>query len=109
MARAPVKGAFWLVVSVVFAKEADLETFEKAFQPLATYVAEEEAGTLSFGYARSDSDPKRILIYERYATKADYLDVHKASEPFLAFRPQLAALKAKIDGHSYYEGELGFV
>lgn len=108
-ARAPAKGAFWLVVAVVFQQERDVVTFEKAFQPLADYVQSQELGTLSYAYAQSDSDPKRILIFERYATKADYLDVHKVSEPFLAFRPQLAALNAKIEGHSYIEGGLGFV
>lgn len=107
--RVPVKGAFWLVVSVVFQKEADVATFERAFQPLAEFVAAQELGTISYAYAKSDQDPKRVLIFERYASKSEYLDVHKASAPFLAFRPQLAALDAKIEGHSYYEGGLGFV
>jgi len=102
-------GAFWLVVGVIFQQEEDVATFERAFQPLADFVAKEEPGTLSYGYAKSDSDPKRILIFERYATKKDYLDVHKSSAPFLAFRPQLAALGAKIEGHSYYEGGVGFI
>lgn len=108
-ARAPAKGAFWLVVAVVFQQERDVVTFEKAFQPLAEFVSQKELGTLSYAYAMSDSDPKRVLIFERYATKADYLDIHKKSEPFLAFRPHLAALNAKIEGHSYIEGGLGFV
>lgn len=102
-------GAFWLAVTVVFQQEEDVATFERAFEPLAAYVATEEPATLSYGLAKSDSDPRRILIFERYASKKDYLEVHKASEPFLAFRPQLAALGADIDGHSYYEGGLGFV
>ena len=107
--RVPVKGAFWLVVSVVFQQAADVATFEKAFQPLADFVALQEFNTISYAYAKSDKDPKRILIFERYASKSDYLDVHKASAPFLAFRPQLAALNAQVGGHSYYEGGLGFV
>lgn len=102
-------GAFWLVVAVTFNQEADVATFEKAFKPLAEYVTKAETSTLSYGFAKSDSDPKRILIFERYATKQAYLDVHKTSEAFLAFRPQLSALNAKIDGHSYYEGGLGFI
>lgn len=96
-------------MAVVFNKEADVATFEKAFTPLTEYVTKQELATISYAYAKSDSDPKRILIFERYASKSDYLEVHKASAPFLAFRPQLAALNAQIDGHSYYEGGLGFV
>ena len=107
--RVPAKGAFWLVVSVVFQQEADVATFERAFQPLVTFVADQEFNTISYAFAKSDRDPKRILIFERYASKSDYLDVHKASAPFIAFRPQLAALNAQIEGHSYYEGGLGFV
>jgi quinol monooxygenase YgiN len=96
-------------VTIIVQNEADVATFEKAFQPLADFVAMDEPGTISYGYAQSDSDPRRILIFERYASKSAYLDVHKASKHFLTFRPQLAALNAKIEGHSYYEGGLGFV
>lgn len=107
--RPTTPGAFWLVVAVVFQQEEDVATFERAFKPLADYVTMKEPATLSYGYAKSDADPRRILIFERYASKNDYLDVHKVSEPFLAFRPKLAALGADIDGHSYYEGALGFI
>lgn len=86
-----------------------MQTFEKAFTPLAAYVTEKEPHTVSYAYARSDKDPKKIMIYERYRDKEAYLDIHKHSEPFLKFRPQLQELDATIEGESYLESNLGFV
>ena len=43
------------------------------------------------------------MVFEKYADKDHaYLDVHKSSAPFLAFRPQLAALEPEITGESYF-------
>ncbi|GAB5030947.1 Hypothetical protein NocV09_00402220 [Nannochloropsis oceanica] len=108
--RRPVPGAFWLVVSVTFRRSEDVEIFKAAFAPLAVVVKENEAGTLSYGLAISDKDPLMVLIFERYVDKDDaYLRVHRSSESFQVFRPQLAALKANISGESYIESDLGFV
>lgn len=106
----PSKGAFWLVVQVTFRRSKDVETFKTSFAPLAALVKENEGGTLSYGLAVSDKDPRMVLIFERYTDKDDaYLRVHRSSEPFQVFRPQLAALKANISGESYIESDLGFV
>ena len=43
---------------------------------------------------------------ERYADKETaYLSIHRGTDEFKAFRPQLAALEPVIDGHSYFEQE----
>lgn len=106
----PTLGAFWLVVQVTFRRSKDVETFKTAFAPLAALVKENEGGTLSYGLAQSDKDPRMVLIFERYTDKDDaYLQVHRSSEPFQVFRPQLAALRANISGESYIESDLGFV
>ena len=53
-------------------------------------------------------NPLRVLIYERYVDKHAYLEVHRTSAQFLQFRPALAALSPKIDGHSYFECPEGY-
>ena len=53
-------------------------------------------------------EPLRVLIYERYVDKQAYLEVHRTSAQFLQFRPALAALSPKIDGHSYFECPEGY-
>ena len=62
--------------------------------------------------ARSDKDPLRYLIYERYRSKADYLGAHRSSPAFLAFRPKMKALqdagRIVVSGHSYDEAGVGF-
>lgn len=95
---------------MTFRRSEDVEIFKAAFAPLAVVVKENEAGTLSYGLAISDKDPLMVLIFERYVDKDDaYLRVHRSSESFQVFRPQLAALKANISGESYIESDLGFV
>jgi quinol monooxygenase YgiN len=52
----------------------------------------------------SEKDPLCATIFERYADKETaFLEVHRGSDRFKAFRPALAALEPEIDGHSYYE------
>lgn len=47
---------------------------------------------------------------ERYEDKTyAYAVAHKTSPEFFKFRPALAALEPKIDGHSYFESGGGFV
>ena len=95
---------------MTFRSSEDVEIFKAAFAPIAAIVKENEAGTLSYGLAVSDKDPRMVLIFERYTDKVDaYLRVHRSSESFQVFRPQLASLKANIAGESYIESDLGFV
>ena len=60
-------------------------------------------------WARSDSYDRAIIVVERYADKETaYASVHKSSEAFKKFRPQLAALEPVITGHSYVASDIGY-
>ena len=103
-------GTFWLIVEATFKSEADLATFQDAFKTLSDYVSKNEPNTLTYQVAKSDKDPLKVVIVERYLTKDDYLNVHRTSQPFLKFRPILHALGPTISGNSYYGLEgVGFV
>jgi quinol monooxygenase YgiN len=101
--------SFWLIVEVTFKSEADVKTFEAAWRPVAEYCRAHEPNTLSYQMARSDKEPFKIVMLERYKTKKDYLEVHRSSEAFLKFKPQLLALEPVITGHSYLESSIGYV
>lgn len=100
---------FVLAVTVKFKKEADIDRFTEYWKPVAEHCKHNEPGTLSYKMMRSDKEPTQILILERYATKHDYLEVHKKSAPFLLFRPQLAALEPELSGHSFVESSEGYM
>lgn len=63
--------------------------------------------------ARSDQDPLKYLVYERYRSKADYLETHKSSPAFKEFRPKMQALQESgqvvVSGHSFDEVGVGFI
>ena len=49
------------------------------------------------------------MVVERYADKETaYAAVHKSSDAFKTFRPQLAALEPVITGHSYVASDIGY-
>ena len=61
-----------------------------------------EPTTLAYSLLKSDKDPLTVMVFEKYEDKEHaYLQVHKSSAPFLAFRPRLAALAPVITGQSY--------
>lgn len=126
--------AFWLTVELTFKNPNDVNEFEKAFRPLAEYCKLHEPGTLSYQMARSETEPLKVramcsiselldgadlhatcmaclqvVIWERYRSKSDYLDVHKSSKPFQDFRPKLSALGPDIKGHGWLESDIGYV
>ena len=42
---------------------------------------------------RSDNNPLKIVVLERYEDKdRAYLDIHRNSQQYLAFRPKLTAM-----------------
>jgi hypothetical protein len=51
---------------------------------------------------------RQVVIWERYRSKSDYLDVHKNSKLFLEFRPKLTALGPEIKGHGWLESDIGY-
>jgi quinol monooxygenase YgiN len=103
------EGVFVLAVTMRFKTTSDYEKFVAIWTPVADHCRNYEPGTLSYEMMQSDKDPNQIMILERYATKDDYLEVHKKSAPFLTFRPQLAALEPEIAGQSYIESNVGYI
>lgn len=99
---------FSLLVTLHFQDAVTLASFREAFRPLAQHVRNNEPDTLAYQVLQSDRDALRVLVLERYRDKEHaYLQVHKSSAPFLAFRPQLAQWEADgkvtISGHSYLD------
>ena len=103
------KGAFFLLVEMEFKSVADREKAEAIFAPEARWCRDHEPGTLSYEWARSDSNERAIVVVERYADKETaYAAVHKGSDAFKTFRPRLAALDPAISGHSYVASDIGY-
>ena len=55
-----------------------------------------------------------MLLVERYVDKErDYLGTHKASSPFLQFRPKVKQMmdegRVEMDGTSYVDSGVGYV
>lgn len=108
--QSPYKNTFQLAITLTFHDEKGKGEFIDIFKPFAAWIAQHEFGTLSYELAQSDKDPLIVNILERYRTKADYLDVHKNSPQFLEFRAKMAAMAPNyvMNGHSYYETNIGF-
>jgi len=109
-----VPGQAWtLIVTVAFQSTQDLEAITKDWTQVAKYCAEYEPFLYHYEIGKSDSDPLKVHIVERYESKEKYLNIHKNGEEFLKFRPKLKALqdggKVSIEGFSYQELGYGFV
>lgn len=104
---------FSLLVTLQFSATEHKETFLKDIQPLAEYIKTSEPMTLAYEVLLSDKDPLQVLILERYQDKeVAFVQVHRSSEPFQAFRPKLQAMQeaghVTVSGHSYLDAGLGF-
>mmetsp|Transcript_39740 Transcript_39740/g.95898 ORF Transcript_39740/g.95898 Transcript_39740/m.95898 type:complete len:238 (-) Transcript_39740:169-882(-) len=104
---------FSLFVTLEFTSDVYLQQFLTDLKPVADYVRENERGTISYEVLRSDKDPLRVMLMERYKDKeVAYLQVHRSSEPFLEYRPKLKAMEeagyVKIVGESYVDTGVGF-
>jgi len=109
-----IPGEAWaLVVTIIFQSNQDLEAITKDWTQVAKYCAENEPFLYHYEVGKSDSDPLKVHILERYESKEKYLNVHKNGDEFLKFRPKLKALqdegKVTIEGFSYQELGHGFV
>ena len=100
-------------MTLTFANEEDQKQILEEWRPVTKYCAEKEPFLFQYEVGRSDSDPLKLIMVERYKSKEDYMTKHKNGEEFLKFRPKLKALqdagKVKIDGFSYQELGYGFV
>jgi len=105
--------AWTLMVTVTFQSTQDLEAITKDWTQVAKYCAEYEPFLYHYEIGKSDSDPLKVHIVERYESKDKYLNVHKNGKEFLKFRPKLKALqdqkKVTIEGFSFQELGYGFV
>ena len=83
-----------------------------AVGPRRSWCTEHEPFLYHYEMAQSDKDPLVYQIYERYASKADYLGAHRSSPAFKAFRPRMKALQdageVNVSGSSFVEIGLGF-
>lgn len=105
--------AWLLVVNLRFKHADDMNFFLGAFAPMADAVSRSEPATLGYEVSRSEKDPLLVMIYERYASKSEYLDTHKAMKHFLKFRPKLQQLqdahRVVVSGESFQELGIGFM
>jgi quinol monooxygenase YgiN len=105
---------FSLMVTLQFTAAEYKEQFlREMIQPEADYVKANEPGTLAYNVLLSDQDPLQVMVLERYQDKEEaYLQIHKSSTPFLAFRSKLQAMQeaghVTISGHSYLDSGVGF-
>ena len=110
--RKPGK-AWTLVVTLQFESETDANQAIADWKVVADYCAKNEPFLYHYEIGKSDSDPLKLHIVERYESKEKYLNVHKSGSAFLEFRPKLKALqdagKVTIEGFSYQELGQGFV
>lgn len=103
-----------LLVELDFERESDVRRFLEGIDEVVEHVRRHEPGTLSYEVALSDKVPTKVVVMERYEDRENaYLDAHKSSAAFLAFRQKLRVMQdqhlVKVSGHSYRETGLGFV
>ncbi|CAJ1954475.1 unnamed protein product [Cylindrotheca closterium] len=112
--RPRIPGTAWtLTVTFTFTDEEDQKQILEEWRSVTKYCAEKEPFLFHYEVGRSDADPLKVHMVERYKSKDDYLTKHKTGEEFLKFRPKLKALqdagKVTIEGFSYQELGYGFV
>ncbi|PSC70176.1 Extracellular basic protease [Micractinium conductrix] len=91
------EGIFVLCVYLKFANVQDRDEFIAEWTPLAKWVKENEPGTLGYEAMVADTNPLKVLVFERYTSKAYFNDAHRTSQPYLAFKEQQAKWRAEHD------------
>jgi quinol monooxygenase YgiN len=115
LGRRKVRGerAWTLAVDLKFQDAAAAATLVRAWREAADYCLEHEPFLYHYEVSKSDKDPLRYLVYERYRSKADYLGAHRQSVAFNAFRPIMKAMQDEgrvvVTGESWDELGEGFV
>ena len=110
--KAKGENAFVLSVGLRFGSRAAARSLLREWGRAANWCFEHEPFLYHYEMAQSDKDPLVYQIYERYASKADYLGAHRSSPAFKAFRPRMKALQdageVNVSGSSFVEIGLGF-
>lgn len=105
--------AFVLHVQLRFTTASAAERLLADWRPVANYCLANEPFLFSYEIAQSDKNPLLFSMYERYRSKTDYLERHKASAAFLAFREKMKAMQeageVAVSGESFVELGVGFV
>ena len=90
--------AWCLAAGLFFESEEQVEQVLKAAKPFAEYLYEQEPTTLGYLVMRSDQDPKKVMIFERFADRETaYLSIHRTSEAYLTFQKELEQMDHFID------------
>jgi len=104
--------AFLLVVRLAFRSADERDAWVAVWRPLAAAVRGREPRTLAFELSVSDRDPLHVVVVERYASRDDYSNVHRATPAFAEFKKRSAALpffeSIAVEGDSYLETGIGF-
>jgi quinol monooxygenase YgiN len=108
-----VTSPFSLLVTLKFSALEHKEQFLLDIAPVAAYCKRHEPDTLAYEILLSDKDPLQVLVLERYRDKENaYLQIHRSSNPFLAFRAKLNTMQeagsVTVSGESYLDTGVGF-
>lgn len=111
--RRATKAESWcLIVNLEFQHLEAKDTFIREWDEIALWVQDNESFLLNYEILQSDADAKKVVIFERYASKQDYLEQHKSSSAFKVFRPKMQAMQDKgllvVTGTSYTDTIYGF-
>lgn len=110
--RPQQRRAFVLNVRLRFRSVGERDAWLAVWRPLAEAVRRDEPRTLAFELAVSDRDPTSVLVHERYASRADYVQTHRSTAAFCEFKARSAALPffefISVEGESYLESGIGF-
>ena len=104
--------AFVLTVGLHFEDAKVADELLQEWAKIAAYCYLHEPYLYHYEVAQSDKRQLSYLITERYRSKEDYLQAHRSSKAFRAFRPRMRALQdagaVRVSGDSYAELGMGF-
>jgi endonuclease/exonuclease/phosphatase family metal-dependent hydrolase/quinol monooxygenase YgiN len=105
--------AWVLSIILTFSDVDSANEFITYWAEMSNYCFKQEPYLYHYEISQSDQEPLRYMVYERYASKKDYLNKHRNSLAFSKFRPKMKALqdagRVTVSGHSYDELGIGFV
>eukprot|EP00887_Chlorella_sp_A99_P006640 scaffold3.g6640.t1 len=89
----------------------DRDVFIGNWKPLAEWVEANEPGTLCFEMLVADTDPLKIMVYERYTSREAFTEVHRHSAPYLKWKEEQVPWRkehnVEVGGQSYFTSGAG--
>lgn len=97
-------GVMVMAVQLKFNDVAQRDAYIAIWRLLAEEVRTSEPSTFSYGLSVADDDPTKVLLFERFRSRADYQS-HRGSAAFLRYKVQQAKLpfKMEVSGQGYEE------